>query len=162
MNPGAHPPNRIPWPPVILLASIGGGMVFGRFLPILAFEPGWISRTLGAATCLTGIGFDVAAVLAMRKARTNILPHRSADRLLTQGIFGWSRNPIYFGNVLVVLGLVGVTGNGWFALSGVACALATLHLAIRHEEAHLSARFPEAFTAYRLRTGRWLSRRRTG
>ncbi len=159
-NPGARPPNRVPWPPLILLASIGLGFTLGRLLPFLAFEPGWTSGALGAALCLSGVALDVAAALTMRRARTNILPHRSADRLLTHGVFAWSRNPIYLGNALLVLGLVGPTGNGWFGPAGLACAIATWHLAIRREEAHLASRFPDQFAAYGKRTNRWFGKRR--
>ncbi|MDX1717154.1 MAG: methyltransferase, partial [Anderseniella sp.] len=40
----------------------------------------------------------------MFSARTNILPHRAADRLVTHGPFALTRNPIYVGNTIAMLG----------------------------------------------------------
>lgn len=111
---------------------------------------------LGAALVAAGLALDGAAVVTMARAKTNILPHRGADRLVTGGPFVLSRNPIYLGNTTLLIGAAFVLGNGWFFVAAALGAFATQELAIRREEAHLAARFGADWQAYAARVPRWL------
>lgn len=145
-------PNRLPWPPLIYAGAILAGLALEWWMPgrlPLPGWPGWIG--VGA-----GLLLDAAAMLTMARARTNILPHRAADRLVTAGPFGLTRNPIYLGNTLVVLGGGIVLSSPWLVAAAVAAAVLVDRLAIRREEAHLAARFGEAFRAYEARVPRWI------
>lgn len=76
-------------------------------------------------------------------------------RLVTSGVFRYSRNPIYVAFLLPILSL------GWFsawaALAAAAIYVAAMTLVvIRREEAVLEARFGETYRAYRARVPRWL------
>ena len=84
-----------------------------------------------------------------------MLPHKRADRLVTHGAFGFRRNPIYMGEVLMLLGLAQATGNIWMAIMAPLFALGVLVSAILPEERHLEARFGEAYLDYKGRTRRW-------
>ena len=86
---------------------------------------------------------------------TTILPHKGADRLVTEGAFRFRRNPIYMGEVLILLGLAQLTHNIWFAIMAPVFAIAILLLAILPEERHLEARFGEEYLDYKARTRRW-------
>ena len=46
------------------------------------------------------------AASEMRRQKTTIMPHKDADRLVQSGIFSRSRNPIYLGDALILLGLI--------------------------------------------------------
>ncbi len=94
----------------------------------------------------------------MRRHRANILPHRAATALVTTGPFAWSRNPIYLGNTLMLIGFGLVLRNPWFLPAAAAAAVAVTHLAIRREEAHLEILFGPSWLAYRQRTARWFGR----
>ena len=83
----------------------------------------------------------------MRRHRANILPHRAATTLVTSGPFALSRNPIYLGNTLLLAGAGVMFGNVWFLLGAIGSAWLVTVLAIRREEAHLEARFGEAWRA---------------
>ena len=83
------------------------------------------------------------------------MPHRPAGRLVTHGAFGFRRNPIYMGEVLVLLGLAQATGNIWLAIMAPPFAARLLVLAILPEERHLEARFGEEYLDYKARTRRW-------
>ena len=92
----------------------------------------------------------------MARARANILPHRAATALVTEGPFRLSRNPIYVGNTVVLAGLGLAVGNLWFLPAAAVAALLTQRLAIVREEAHLAALFGDEWTSYAARTRRWL------
>jgi protein-S-isoprenylcysteine O-methyltransferase Ste14 len=102
------------------------------------------STSLRVAGCFVGslgVALDLWAILTMRSARTNILPHRAADHLVVRGPFAFTRNPIYAGNTLLLFGVGLYLGNFWFVIFGLTGAIAVDRLAIRREERHLAQLF---------------------
>jgi protein-S-isoprenylcysteine O-methyltransferase Ste14 len=150
-------PNTVPWPPMIFAGAVVAAVILGYVFPLGGAIPSGIAaRIIGGLLLLAGIGFDVAAMREMRRHRANILPHRAATALVTSGPFALSRNPIYLGNTLVLTGAGVLFGSLWLLLATAAAVLAVTVLAIRREEAHLAARFGDAWTAYTRRTPRWM------
>ena len=148
-------PNILPWPPMIYMAAALAAYVLGQFLPV-AFARDRVVSMAGLAVLLAGVLLDLWAMATMWRAKTNILPHKGADTLMTSGPFRFTRNPIYLGNTIAMLGLSAFLDNGWFLALGLGAAIAVQHLAIRREEAHLAARFGEEWSAYSARVPRWL------
>ncbi|MFZ1812971.1 MAG: isoprenylcysteine carboxylmethyltransferase family protein [Rhizobiaceae bacterium] len=151
-------PNTIPWPPIILASTIAGGIALGWFVPLpWAVQP--------AADILQGVGI-VAMVIAvilyssaftvMQRARTNILPHRAADQLVTSGPFAFTRNPIYLANVFLIAGLGLAFANFWLVIASVVCGLLEHRFGILREEAHLEHKFGKSWRDYRKRVRRWI------
>lgn len=142
----------MPWPPLIYACAAGFAWLLGRSVP-LGFMPAleWI----GSIIVAIGLGFDMTAMATMMRYRANILPHRAATALVTSGPFAISRNPIYLGNTLVLIGLGVTLENVWFLPAAMAAAWAVTVLAIRREEAHLAARFGATWDDYAGRVPRW-------
>jgi protein-S-isoprenylcysteine O-methyltransferase Ste14 len=149
-------PSRIAWPPLLIVAALVAAVLLGRFYPLpwpgLGDLPAQlIGYGLGAiGMLLTGWGF-----FTLNRADTTVLPHKPVKRLVTHGAFGFRRNPIYMGEVLILLGLAQATGNIWMALAAPPLAILLFALAILPEERHLEARFGEEYLAYKARTRRW-------
>jgi protein-S-isoprenylcysteine O-methyltransferase Ste14 len=95
----------------------------------------------------------------MWRAKANILPHRAATALVTHGPFAFSRNPIYLGNTILLLGAGLAFAMAWFVPIALLAAALTAHFAIAREEAHLNARFGRDWRNYALQVNRWLGRR---
>lgn len=155
----ASRPNRIPWPPMLLLAAVLVAVALDAIWPAGALLAGvgtgtWL-RITGIAIACVGLGFDLAAMATMHRAHTNILPHRAAGHLVTTGVFAMSRNPIYLGNTLLLIGVALALGRPWLLATAVISALLVDRLAIRREERHLMARFGAAFAEYKKRVPRW-------
>lgn len=113
------------------------------------------ARYLGYLAIFGGALFDLWAAITLFRARTTILPHHSANRLVTHGPFRMTRNPIYVGNTLLIIGLAFAFGNAWLIAFGLLAAHFVDHLAIRREQAHLSSRLGSAWIDYAGRTPRW-------
>ncbi len=154
-------PNSIPWPPIIFLGVALAAVALNRLWPIALIPEAWQPWFVfaGAAVAGLGLALDLGAMSAMRRAHTNILPHRAADQLVTDGVFAFSRNPIYLGNTMLLIGIGLVLGSVWMIGGAFVAALLCDRLAIRREEHHLQARFGEAFAAYARRVSRWFGRR---
>ncbi|MGB5214700.1 MAG: isoprenylcysteine carboxylmethyltransferase family protein [Anderseniella sp.] len=145
-------PNSLPWPPMIfgglVIAGLGLHHVQPIALPATLIWPGY-------AALAAGIILDIWAMATMARARTNILPHRAAGKLVTSGPFALMRNPIYVGNTIATLGLGLVLQNGWLLIATPLAALAVHKLAVVREQTHLRDKFGDAWTEYADRVKAW-------
>jgi protein-S-isoprenylcysteine O-methyltransferase Ste14 len=149
-------PTSIPWPPLLLVATLILGWLAGRLYPLR--WPGiddLAARVVGYGLGAAGIALVAWGVATLYRAGTTFRPDQGADRLVTEGPFRYRRNPIYLGDVLILLGLAQLALNIWFAILAPVFALAVLKLAIEPEERHLEERFGQAYLDYKERTRRW-------
>lgn len=153
-------PNRIPWPPLLygaaILAAIGAQFV-------LPFGLGWIPRPFSDLLFAIGwlviggaLALDFSAMATLHRARTTVWPNRRSDHLVSSGPYRITRNPIYVGNTMLMIGVGLVSGIAWFILLAFAAALATQKLAIEREEAHLTHRFGKPYRDYMKKVRRWI------
>ena len=117
---------------------------------------------LGALGVVAGIGFVgagavllSAAALQFRRHRTTILPREVPRAMITDGVYAYSRNPIYVADALILAGLALIWDAGGLVLVPVFMAVITRRF-ILGEEAGLRAHFGAAFDAYAGRVRRWL------
>lgn len=154
MDPKGRP-NAVPWPPLILVASLAIGLGLEHLLPLsfwlLPFQP-----VVGGLVALVGASLDVWAMASLRAGRTTVLPHRASSHLVVKGPYSLSRNPIYLGNIILIFGIAVGIGSLWLVLTALTGAAATQKLAIEPEERHLRALFGTEFENYCSRVRRWL------
>lgn len=151
-------PNTIPWPPLLYAAALllGYGLHVFAPLPWLTGSAGEFAFMAGLLICAAAIFLDVRTLLELRKHQTTVLPTRGASHLVTSGPFAISRNPIYLGNTLLVIGLGFVFGVAWMLPAAIIAAIGTNHLAIVAEEAHLERRFGSQYRQYKKKVRRWI------
>jgi protein-S-isoprenylcysteine O-methyltransferase Ste14/chorismate mutase len=83
-----------------------------------------------------------------------------AHGLVTDGMFAHCRNPLYAGNVAIVVGFLLVAGQGAAVLVGAVLFAAAYALIVRGEERYLAERFGEGYRDYCARVPRWWPRLR--
>jgi protein-S-isoprenylcysteine O-methyltransferase Ste14 len=138
-------PNRLPWPPIIFGGLVVAGILFQVTAPLpISADTFWV----GVALLVVGLGLDLWAMVAMARARTNILPHRAADNLVTSGPFAHMRNPIYVGNTIATISLGLLLQNAWLILAAPVAVVLTHHFAVKREAAHLEAKFGNQWRTY--------------
>ena len=146
-------------PPPLVAAAMAGAMTAASvWLPqVLPLPP---SVRVGAALVLVGVGacFDVAGLLAFRKAKTTVnplAPNRSTA-VVSTGVYRITRNPMYLGMALILLGLALYLASPWALLGPLVFAAFITRFQIQPEERALTARFGAAYTAYCTQVRRWL------
>ncbi len=156
----ADRPNRIPWPPLLYVAALALPSLLQWLAPLPHLLPSGSARLVatgsGLALLAGGLGLDLLALLRFRSARTPFMPNQRAQHLVSGGLYERSRNPMYLGALIAFCGLALATGNAWRWAALPLLALGLHHLAILREEAHLEARFGEAWRDYAARVPRWL------
>ncbi len=79
------------------------------------------------------------------------------DRIIASGIYYYTRNPMYLGHLIFLLGLA-LTLWSWFALIVLAGRAVWFHLRVLRDEARLERIFGTEYDAYRARVKRWIPR----
>lgn len=145
-------------PPVPVALAAGAAMWLGaRLTPawrVTLPAPRWIEAAFASVAVLV----VVLALVEFRRARTTVDPvhPRKASKLVTSGVFGVTRNPMYLG-LLLLLAAYAVHLANPVAILGLVAFVAYLNrFQIVPEEAALTAAFGDEFTAYRQRVRRWL------
>jgi protein-S-isoprenylcysteine O-methyltransferase Ste14 len=113
---------------------------------------------IGCALAATGLAVTLAGVLAFRRAQTTINPlhPETAARLVASGIYRRTRNPMYVGLLLALMGWAWYLAHPLAAVLPFVFAAYLTRFQIEPEERALAARFGEEFSAYRATTRRWL------
>ena len=148
--------TRVPPPVVAVLVALA--MLATRwFDDALPVDRTW-RIGIAAGLVVAGFAFSVPAVFSFRAARTTIGPHRieNASRLVTGGVFGLSRNPMYLGLALQLLGWAAFLATPSALVGPVLFVAWITRFQIVPEERLLSARFGTAYDAWRRRVRRWI------
>ena len=147
---------KIP-PPVVALLMALGMWGIARYVP--AWEaPDRVRQALAIALAAIGAGFDLAGLVAFRRARTTINPMkpRSASSLVDSGVYRVTRNPMYVGLVFFLCAWAAYLWSPWALLGPVAFAAYISRFQIAPEERALSTLFGAEYSAYMARVRRWL------
>ena len=80
----------------------------------------------------------------------------TADKLVCEGVFAHSRNPLYVGNFLIVSGLLIMWNSLWAYLVILSVLAASFLSIVRAEEEFLSGHFGAEYEAYRARVPRFI------
>ena len=115
-----------------------------------------ITHMVAGLSIGAGVLLMALAVIEMRRHRTTVIPQREADHLVTTGVFKWTRNPIYLGDAMVLLGFI----LHWDAVLSLAILpifiMAIDYGIIVHEEDRLRRKFRSDFERYMRDTRRWI------
>jgi len=135
------------------VALHGTGLVPALFEPRLFHSRA--AAVAGAVLALIALGLQVAAFVHMgRSWRIGIDPG-SRERLVTTGVFAFSRNPIYVALDLLAASAFAMSGSVYFLLSGLV-VVAAIHVQIHREERFLAGVFGAEYESYRERVRRYL------
>jgi protein-S-isoprenylcysteine O-methyltransferase Ste14 len=111
---------------------------------------------LGIIPLAVGIVINVVADRAFRRAGTTVKPFQESSALIMTGVFRLSRNPMYLGFVLVVLGIAVITGSLTPLVVVPAFALLLDRNFIAAEERMLEERFGSVWLEYKKSVRRWI------
>ncbi len=142
-------------PPVLTLIHIAIAYAAKWTIPISFVVPN-ILRNIGFSFVIIGFLLGVAAVLEFRKARTTVLPHGSVSSIVTSGVYRFTRNPIYLGFTLMLIGFPLSSGTLWGLVLAPVFIYSMNRLVIEREEAYLEKKFGEGYTSFKSRVRRWL------
>jgi protein-S-isoprenylcysteine O-methyltransferase Ste14 len=145
-------------PPLLFLAALLLGFVADRLLSLPFPFPGrdlvhWI---MAGSLILIGLALAAAGIRNFLRAGTPVPTNEPTRALVTTGIHGWTRNPIYVGLFLVYGGIGIAVQSPSILMLTLPLAVAIRYGVVAREEAYLERRFGDAYRDYRARVRRWL------
>jgi protein-S-isoprenylcysteine O-methyltransferase Ste14 len=147
--------RRMPNPPYFFALAVLLQLVLHRLLPGVR----WASlpwSLVGLLPIVAGGLLNLVADRQVKAKGTTVKPFLPSVVLVTDGVFAWSRNPMYLGLVLVLVGVASCLGSATPLLVAFAFAWWIDARFIRPEERHLAEQFGEVYEAYARRVGRWV------
>lgn len=155
---GRKPLARVKLHPAVIV--IGALAVAAGGKDVWLLDPGWapsvVFRSLGMGLGALGLLTLVLSYGAMARARATINPRRHTRRIVSNGTYRFSRNPIYLGWSMLIL------GGGLERLSLIPMLVAPLMIGLLHravvlpEEEYLENTFGEEYLRYKRSVRRWL------
>jgi protein-S-isoprenylcysteine O-methyltransferase Ste14 len=150
----AHPNIKIS-PPLLALGHVVLAFLLTWLIPLPLGVPPAL-QTLGFLLVILGFLLGVAALIAFRRGGTTLQPRGRVAHLVTSGIYGFTRHPVYLGFLLIVIGISLDSGSYWGILLAPILVILFNRFVIRPEEEFLASRFGEQFTNYKAKVRRWL------
>jgi protein-S-isoprenylcysteine O-methyltransferase Ste14 len=142
-------------PPTILLAGIVAMVALHFLRPVATVLPlPW--NLLGIVPLALGVAMNLAADRSFHAAGTTVRPFEESSALVTGGVFRITRNPMYLGFILILVGLALLlrSATPWVVI--VAFAILLDRRFVSAEERMLAQRFGAEWDRYRRCTRRWL------
>jgi protein-S-isoprenylcysteine O-methyltransferase Ste14 len=148
--------NRIP-PPLVGLAIAILMWLAALWLPATALPRG-VTYAAAAFFLLAGLVFSIRGVSSFRRAGTTVNPIKieNASQMVTGGIYGISRNPMYVGVTLVLCAWAFFLGVLWTLIGPAIFVAYTTRFQIVPEERVLATKFGDSYRDYCRRVRRWL------
>jgi protein-S-isoprenylcysteine O-methyltransferase Ste14 len=149
-------PKFVAQPPAVYLVAVLGGATLEQFVWPLSFGLGWVGSVIGLLLGVAGVTLTMMAMQAFRKAASSPDPNHMPSVLVETGPFTRTRNPLYLGTLLMVLG-VGIAANmPWVVVAAIPAMLVIHFGVVVREEAYLEDMFGEEYRAYSQRVRRWI------
>ncbi len=147
-------PTRI-YPPIWFAAAILAEWLLDRWLPVQQIVApdgqvlGWFFIGLGVIVVIWAAGL-------FRKHETEIKPFHESSKLVIQGPFRYTRNPMYMGMVFALTGFAIWLGTlSAFLVVPAFIAFITKRFIV-YEERMLLEKFGDEYREYRMRVSRWI------
>jgi protein-S-isoprenylcysteine O-methyltransferase Ste14 len=149
-----HPDIKIQ-PPLLALIHVALGFVLTWLIPLRLVVPPLL-QTGGFLLVIIGFLLGIGALIAFRRARTARNSGRSVSPLVTFGIYRLTRNPVYLGFVLMLIGILLNAGSYWGMILTPMMVVLFNRLVIEREEEYLLHQFGDEFRSYQLKVRRWI------
>jgi protein-S-isoprenylcysteine O-methyltransferase Ste14 len=157
MASGNDNPGVILPPPLIFAAFLGVGLAIDFFLfRVASGVPAGgryaAAAVLAAAALLLGFG----ALFRFRRAGTNPEPWRPTTAIVRDGVYRFTRNPMYLGMALLYAAIAVAADSAVALIFLVPLLVVIRYGVIAREERYLEAKFGDEYRRYQASVRRWL------
>jgi protein-S-isoprenylcysteine O-methyltransferase Ste14 len=150
-------PGVIIFPPLIPLSVLSIGTILNLVIPLnlLTHVPLQGRIVVGTIGFIVGSGMVIGANRIFRHIGTNVRPSQPTLALATTGMYAWTRNPMYLGGGIALLGIAIGCALDWVALLLV-LSLPLVHCGIiQREERYLERKFGDEYRCYKKKVPRY-------
>lgn len=143
------------YPLLIMMAMLGLSWGVSPLYPF-PFGLGLVGKGTGGFVVLCGIALLAAAAGLFKAKGTTVNPTKEPNKLVTNGIYGVSRNPMYLGMLMILSGFPFIVESMIGLIFPVIFFLFMDRVVIPKEENVVEGVFGESYRAYKSHTRRWI------
>ena len=141
-------------PPVYFLVAIVAMVALHLVMPVYHWLS-WPWKAIGALPIVLGLLILLIADNQFKRHETTVKPFQSSATLVSDGVFRLSRNPMYLGMVLVLIGIgIGLASVTSLLVIPVFVWLLTVKFIVVEEQS-LQRQFDQVYADYKARVRRW-------
>ena len=143
-------------PPLAWTLAVVGGLALNWLVPLPFLPADLPGEWLGALVFGLALALFAWAIVTMTRAGSNVPTNRPTTTIVENGPYRFTRNPIYLGMFLGLIGLAIAFDTLWLLMMLVPFALVIRYGVVAREEAYLERKFGDVYRVYRSRVRRWL------
>jgi len=142
-------------PPIIALALIAISVIFHFNFPILQiiYYP---FNLLGIGGIIIGLYVALSGKKIFQKLETPVMPGEKPKKLIEEGLFKISRNPMYLGFIVALVGVAALFGSLIAFISPITFFIIINFILIPLEEELMEKTFGKKYLEYKKRVRRWI------
>lgn len=145
----------IAFPPLLFGSTLLVGLLL-RFLFPTPVLPTTTALLAGAGLLAIGIPVLLLAFRQMIQNKTTINPSGSTTTIVGNGLYAYTRNPMYLALTLIYVGVCIMANAYWGLLLLIPLLIVVQKGIIEREEAYLTRKFGDEYLHYKARVRRWL------
>ncbi len=142
-------------PPLLLLIAIGASYAVSLLFPALQIHIESF-QLFGFVAIAAGLWLFVWAASLLKSHKTTLHPRGKPKQLITHGPYGYSRNPIYLGFLLISIGTALLFANVLAFVGPIIFFAFASTFIVPFEESMLTRVFGKSYKSYLTRTRRWV------
>ena len=143
-------------PPLAWALAVIVGLALDWLLPLPFLPAGLPAAFLGAMVFVLALALFAWAIITITRAGSSVPTNRPTTTIVDSGPFRFTRNPIYTGMFLGLIGLAIAFDNLWLLVTLVPFVLVIRYGVVAREEDYLERKFSDIYRGYRSRVRRWL------
>jgi protein-S-isoprenylcysteine O-methyltransferase Ste14 len=149
-NPGVIIP-----PPIIFIGFGLLGVLLNYLNPLTIAGPSWLVY-LGVLILIASfLGFGYM-INFFKKNETEIEPSKTTSKIITSGLYKYSRNPVYIILCAGPIGLGFIFMTYWSMLAFIPALIVIYFTAVKKEEQYLEKKFGQEYLDYKKKVRRWI------
>lgn len=143
-------------PPLVFLGCTLLALLAHLVMPLRVPAHGVLAIIAGTALAIAGAATMASAWILFLRTGQNPAPWTPSPELIARGVYRFTRNPMYVGMTILMIGLGIAVNVLWIPLFAFV-ALALVHfIAVVKEEEYLAGKFGESYAAYKRDVRRYL------
>jgi len=156
MDDTANTAQVIVRPPLAWGLAVTAGLTLNWLAPLPLLPVDLPAGWLGAMVFVFALALIAWAIVTITRAGSNVPTNLPTTTIVESGPYRFTRNPIYLGWLLGLIGLAIAFDNLWLLIMLVPFALVIRYGVVAGEEAYLEHKFGDVYRGYRSRVRRWL------
>ena len=113
-------------------------------------------KLVASVSVIAGFTVMILAWLQFKRSDAAVCPTAKTSQIIMNGMYRYSRNPMYLGMLLMLLGAAFIMGTIPSMLSPAVFFLIIDKIFIPYEEDKLQSSFGDSYNEYMMATRRWL------